>query len=64
MGLGSRRGKMWAGVMDGHIATETDQSRDEYTPLSVALFASKADAKKHYEMVVEVDVDKLLKVDK
>lgn len=63
MGLGVLRGKMWAGVMDGRIASDTDQSRDEYTPLSVALFACKADAKRHYEKVVLVDVDEMLTVE-
>ena len=62
MGLGSLRGVMWAGIMEDHIATDIDKSTDEYTPLSVALFRTEADAKRHYERVVKVDVDKLLRV--
>lgn len=62
MSLGIRRGVMWAGVMDGHIATDDDKSTDEYTPLTVALFKSKAEARKHYERVVKVDVDAMMSV--
>lgn len=62
MGLGAKRGVMWAGVMDGHIATD-DKSADEYTPLTVALFATKAEARQHYERVVRVDVDAMFNVD-
>lgn len=57
MGFGTKRGKMWAGVMDDHIVTDDDKSIDEYTPLTVALFKSKAAAKKRFRCVVEVDVD-------
>lgn len=63
MGLGTLRGVMWAGVTDGHIATDDDKSIDEYTPITVALFKSRADARKHYERVVKVDVDALFRVD-
>lgn len=59
MGLGTKRGVMWAGVMDDRIATD-DKSTDEYTPLSVALFKTKAEARKRYEHVVQVDVDAML----
>lgn len=59
MGLGTRRGMMWAGVMEGHIASD-DKSTDEYTPLSVALFKTKEEAEQHYVRVVRVDVDALL----
>lgn len=62
MGLGSLRGEMWAGVMDDHIATD-DKSVDEYTPLTVALFKTKADAEQHYERVVRVDVDKMFRIE-
>lgn len=62
MGLGAKRGKMWAGVMDNHIASD-DKSTDEYTPISLALFRSRSEARKHYERVVEVDVDVLLHVE-
>jgi len=61
MGLGSRRGMMWAGVTDGHIAAD-EKSTDDYTPLTVALFKTKADAQRHYERVVKIDVDALLRV--
>lgn len=63
MGLGSRRGMMWAGVTDGHIATD-DRSTDEYTPLTIALFRTKREARAHYERVVRVNVDALLAVEK
>ncbi len=59
MGLGSLRGVMWAGIMDGRIATD-DRSTDEYTPMTIALFPSKAEAERHYQKVVRVDVDKML----
>lgn len=62
MGLGRLRGEMWAGVMDDHIATD-DKSVDEYTPLTVALFKTKADAEQHYERVVRVDVDKMFRIE-
>lgn len=62
MGLGLTRGVMWAGVMDGHIASD-DQSTDDYTPISVALFKTKAEAEKHYECVVKVDADALFRID-
>ncbi|CAN1724458.1 DUF1330 domain-containing protein [Hyphomicrobium sp. 1Nfss2.1] len=62
MGLGSLRGVMWAGVMDGHVATD-DRSTDEYTPLTVALFKTKAEAQQRYERVVKVDVDALLRIE-
>lgn len=61
MGLGTKRGVMWAGVMDGHIAAD-EKSSDEYTPISVALFKTKAEAEKHYERVIRVDVDAMLRV--
>lgn len=53
--------KMYAGIMDGMIATHTDCA-DEYTPLMVALFASEREARKHYERVVPVDTAKLFAV--
>lgn len=62
MGLGAHRGMMWAGVVDGHIATDTDQSIDEYTPITVALFPSEELARQHYETVVKVDVDAILRI--
>lgn len=64
MGLGSKRGMMWAGVMDGHIASDDGKSTDEYTPITVALFTSKAEARKLYEKVIEIDADALLRIDK
>lgn len=63
MGLGTMRGIMWAGVMGGRIATDTSQSNDDYTPLTIALFSTKEEARRHYERVVKVDVDALLRVD-
>lgn len=60
MGLGTLRGMMWAGIMDGHIATD-DKSTDDYTPITLALFRTKADAERHYERVVKVDVDAMLR---
>lgn len=60
MSLGAKRGMMWAGVTDGHIATDTGESKDPYTPLTIALFSTKAEAEKYYERVVRIDVDKLL----
>lgn len=62
MGLGTLRGVMWAGVVDDHIATD-DKSVDEYTPLTVALFRTKAEAKQHYQCVVKVDVDKMFRIE-
>lgn len=62
MGLGKLRGMMWAGIMDGHIATD-HKSTDEYTPLSVALFSSKAEARRHYECVVQIDADAMFRVE-
>ncbi|TXH45595.1 MAG: hypothetical protein E6Q97_31085 [Desulfurellales bacterium] len=62
MGLGHLRGMMWAGVTDGHVATD-DKSVDEYTPVTVALFKTKADAERHYECVVRVDVDKMFRIE-
>ena len=62
MGLGLRRGVMWAGIVDDHIATDTDKSTDEYTPITVALFRTRQDAERHYQSVVKIDVDKLLMV--
>jgi hypothetical protein len=64
MGLGLRLGKMWAGVIDDHIAATPDQSRDDYTPVTVALFRTKAEAQQFYERVVEVDADALFRVAK
>jgi hypothetical protein len=63
MGLGSKRGMMWAGVMDGQIATDDGKSIDDYTPITVALFTSKAEAQKRYQKVVRVDADALLRID-
>lgn len=62
MGLGSMRGVMWAGVMDGHIATD-EKSVDEYTPLTVALFKTKAEAEERYQRIVKVDVDAMFRVE-
>lgn len=62
MGIGNLRGVMWAGVTDGRIATDTGQSADPYTPLSIALFPTKAAAREHYERVIKIDVDKMLAV--
>lgn len=64
MALGLRLGRMWAGVIEDHIATNTEQSRDEYTPVTVALFRTKAEAQQFYERVVEVDADALFRVAK
>jgi hypothetical protein len=64
MGLGALRGAMWAGIIEDHIATDTDKSHDEYTPITIALFRTKAEAKRHYERVIRVDVGKLLRVTK
>lgn len=64
MSFGSKRGIMWAGVFEGHIATDTDKSIDVYTPMTIALFPTEAAAKERYERVVDVDVDKLLRVGK
>lgn len=61
-GLGGKRGVMWAGVMDDHIATARDESKDPYTPITIALFSTEREARRHYEHVVRVDVDALLHV--
>jgi hypothetical protein len=37
-------------------------SRDEYTPISIALFKTRAEAARHYERVVRVDIDKMFAV--
>jgi hypothetical protein len=63
MGLGSKRGMMWAGVMDGQIAADEGKSIDDYTPVTVALFTSKAEAQKRYQKVVRVDANALLRID-
>lgn len=60
MGLGTKRGVMWAGVVDGHIATDTE-SNDPYTPVTVALFKSEREARRHYESVVKIDADEWLR---
>jgi hypothetical protein len=49
--------------MDGQIAADEGKSIDDYTPVTVALFTSKAEAQKRYQKVVRVDADALLRID-
>lgn len=59
-----RLGMMWAGVTDGYIATGENMSNDDYTPLSVAFFKTRAEAERYYERVLKVDADKMFAVEK
>lgn len=53
--------EMWAGVVDGKIMYSELTDSDPYLPVGVALFTNRSEAKKRFEHVVLVDVDKLLK---
>ncbi len=53
--------KMYAGVVDGQIYV-VPVSVDGYVPIGIALFKSEAEAKKHFETVIEINPAELLGV--